>query len=91
MIGQKKACDFFDKPRAEGGLRRTTRRGFLLLLLLFDADLLIEADSDDLLLLLLFDVLLLFDASLRLLISEDLSVEAVLLSLLPPFYQPAQF
>ena len=57
----------------------------LLLLLLFDADLLIEEDSDDLLL------LLLFDASLRLLISEDLSVEAVLLSLLPPFYQPAQF
>jgi len=53
----------------------------LLLLLLFDADLLIEEDSDDLLL------LLLFDASLRLLISEDLSVEAVLLS----FYQPAQF
>ena len=57
----------------------------LLLLLLFDADLLIEEDSDDLLL------LLLFDPSLRLLISEDLSVEAVLLSLLPTFYQPAQF
>ena len=57
----------------------------LLLLLLFDADLLIEEDSDDLLL------LLLFDASLRLLISEDLSAEAVLPSLLPTFYQPAQF
>lgn len=55
----------------------------LLLLLLFDADLLIEE---------VFDVLLLFfDASLRLLISEDLSVEAVLPSLLPTFYQPANF
>ena len=61
------------------------------LLLLFEVDLLIEEDSDDLLLLLLFDVLLLFDASLRLLISEDLSAEAVLPSLLPTFYQPAQF
>jgi hypothetical protein len=47
-------------------------------LLLFDADLLTEEDSDDLLLLL--D--LLFDASLRLL-------KAVLLSLRLIFYQPA--
>ena len=63
----------------------------LLLLLLFDADLLIEEDSDDLLFLSLFDVLILFDASLRLLISEDLSADAVLTSLLPTFYQPATF
>ena len=52
------------------------------LLLLFDADLLIEEDSDALLLLLL-------DASLHLLMSEDLSAEAALLSRLPTFYQPA--